>query len=708
MLTWVIALTLVAVPGLQAAVETGADPFGEPRLGICLNGDWLRHVGDDVDTLPADGWETVRVPEYAHNAATGSAWFRLDFQIPAALVGEGKRILLRFIRVRHYAKVFLNGKPCGENYGARAPFEVDVTDAARPGELNRVEVWVHHCGGAYAMPGKVVEDLETLKRLSTLEGYREQATIAEDVFLISRPQLHVSAVLVIPSVRQKRLDVRLTVTNDSVQAQDVTLNNAVLLEADEVLGIPSRQLELLPGQSQTVTIGTPWDEPRLWGYPPYGEPILYHLQTRLEDADGRQVDRLVTRFGFREIWTEPDRITFNGRELRVLGYWVPEGSGRTVWSLRMAAVQSAGCNAIHNHAEQREPAFYDVADEMGLLVWDANYCGGPLGTTGNLTDAPFPDVVAELERQYPLWAKAVANHPSVVILMMECLFNQEAAVRLGQTYRQADPTRLIHRGGGMVRPMDLAAYASNFAMDEEAPLSNIRSSYESRAKNLTTFEGHSVLLVNKEIWYKIDWQNPPTSEAIAEATTNAIDYLNEKGLPGFILYSQQAFRNRAPAVAPITWPSRSGEGQHPDDTRTGGHPWQMREFVNFRDHGSPAFHPTPTAGAMREAGGRYLGHQVPSAPTRRPEVLVTVTRDGRPVPDAYVYAVPVAGSVSAPSGMRTDGQGTAWFALRDPGTYRFTCWTGTDWGSVRLDAPLQPLDVGKGGVGPLLRVDLAL
>jgi hypothetical protein len=245
-------------------------------------------------------------------------------------------------------------------------------------------------------------------------------------------------------------------------------------------------------------------------------------------------------------------------------------------------------------------------------------------------------------------------------------------------------------------------------MDEEDPLGNIRSSYEGWAKNLTTFQGEPVPLINKEIWYKSDWQNPPSPEAVARATGDAIDYLNEQGLPGFILYSQQAFRSRPPVPQPVVWPSRSGEGQHAEDTRTGGHPWQMREFVNFHDAARPAVDPLPTAQAMREASRRYLGHEVPVSRTRRPEVIVTVARDGQPMPDAYVYAVPVSGSIGAPVGMRADSNGTAWFALRDPGTYRFTCWNGAELKSVELDAPLQPLDLDTGGFGPLLRAELPI
>jgi hypothetical protein len=686
-----------------AAGQSEGDPLADPRAQICLNGEWLRHVGDDVSSLPEAGWETVRVPEDPFSAAQGSAWFRLDFEVPERFGGPGRRLLLRFIRVRHYARVFVNGRECGGNCGARAPFEIDITQAARAGERNRLEVWVHHCGGAYAAPGKAIEDLETLKRLSTLQGYREPATIAEDVLPLSRPELYVSDVLVMPSVRGRKLSVRLTVTNQSGRDRTANLANRVFLGEREVLGLPPVPVTVEAGRTTSVEVDAPWESPQLWGYPPYGEPMLYHLATRLGDED-----RLVTRFGFREVWTEGDRMILNGRDLKVLGYWVPEGSGRSVRTLRTAAIQSAGCNAIHNHAEQREPSFYDVADEMGLLVWDADYCGGPLGTTANMSDAPFPEVLPELDRQYPLWAKTVANHPSVVLLMMECLYNEEAAVKLGEAYRSVDPTRLIHRGGGMVHPMDVAAYASNFEMNADDPFGNIHSTWETWGRSLRTFEGRPVPVVNKEIWYKVDWNHAPSPHAFARATADATDYLRAQRVPGSILYGQQAFRAMPPLQQASHWPSSSGEGQHPIDIRTGGLTWSPPDFVNFLDPERAATDPLPTSGAMWEAGARYLEHEVAVSATRRPEVIVTVTRGGRPVADAYVYAVPVRGVIAAPVGVRTDRAGTAWFALRDPGTYRFACRDGRRWQSVTLDAPVQPLDLSRGGVGGLLSCGIAL
>jgi hypothetical protein len=216
--------------------------------------------------------------------------------------------------------------------------------------------------------------------------------------------------------------------------------------------------------------------------------------------------------------------------------------------------------------------------------------------------------------------------------------------------------------------------------------------------------------MSKEIWYNS--RDPETNEytnvsqgKYAEATAEAIRYLASGKLAGFILYSQTGFRQyRKLMDAEIQWPSRSGESQNPTTSRTGGLRWSP-DFVNFSDPEKPAFEPLATAKAMRETASEY---QMPVAKYRRPEVIITVLKDGKPLADAYVYADRLRGAPSVPTGMRTDENGTAWFALREAGKYRFSVRDSEGWQSIELDAPLQPIDVERGGLGTIIHAELSL
>jgi hypothetical protein len=717
------ALAAAALAPAQTQTLPGAarTPSQEPRVCICLNGDWLRAPGGDGVRPPEAGWQTVRVPEFHADALSGAAWFRLDFEMPAELAHESGRVLLQFTRVRHYARVVLNGRTCGENFGCRAPFEVDVTDAVRPGRANRLEVWVHDCSGEYAMKGKSLgeADMETLKRLSTFTGYRDKATIAEDVCLLFRPAVYVSDVLVTPSVRKKTLQVRFAVRNETAGPVKVKVDNRVFGGAKQVLALPQAEVQLEPGEEKSAEVACPWSNPELWGFPPYGTPVLYHLETKAASAgQASRPDKLVTRFGFREIWTEGEKILFNGRPLRLLSYWQPEASGRTVWTLRMASVQAVGCNTIHNHAEQREPAFYDVADEMGLLVWDANFCGGPLGTSMTMDSrSPFPEVEAELTRQYPQWARTVANHPSAAVMMVGCLIDPRISMRLADVFRKMNPSPLLMANGQFVgQAFDLGAFCCKLSPMEEDMLAELRRNYgwtkEGCGKRP---DGSMAPIVLSECWYDVWHQDEKTGKGVgadpaktAEATSQALALLAPTSVSGLNLYSQVCYQKADGRKVQIPWPSRSGRGQHATSMATGGPTYGQPEYVNLADAGRPAFAPTPAGRALAKGAKAFWGHEMTVAKTRRPEILVTVTRGRQPAANEYVYVLPAGATPANCQAMRTDVNGTAWFELGEAGVYRVFCRQSGGWKMIEVKADRQPLDLRKGGIGPLQRVSLSL
>lgn len=683
----------------------------DERVSLCLNGDWLRCPGDE-NQIPETGWKVVRVPEAPETVLEGAAWFRMDFEFPSTFKSEDKMVYIRFNRVRHYARVFLNGHNCGENFGGRAPFELNVTKYMKPDQSNRLEVWVHNCSEKYAMPGKVVNDEETLKRLSTAFGYYKTATIASDVYLEIRPVCHVSQVNCRTSVQNKSLSLNFELCNQDLSGKYLTLKNDVFLGGKKVLELPDQVVSMPAGSMRQLDISASWNDPELWGFPPYGKPTLYHLETKLINPEGKIIDRLVTRFGFKEIWTHDGSIILNGKPIRILGYWQPEGSGRQLWTMRMAATQWLGCNAIHSHMEQEEAEFYDVADELGLLVWDANFCGGPLGTTQNMSDKPFPEVEAELGRQYQLWTQSLQNHPSVSVLFVSCLFNHDASINLGQILNNNQKEYLLHLSYDNSGKLDLMSYSSYFSMHSKDPLVDIRDSYHNAMENLVKPSGIKVPLVNQEVWYNFrtseegEWKYT-SEEKIAKATGEAINFYADFKIAGFILYNQEGFETFDEwQNGKLSWPSRSGEGQHSSVSKTAGHDGWPLEYINIHDEKQPVFKPSPTGNVMHQVSSRFTGNKPNIAKKRRPEVLVSIVKNNKPVNNAYVWFKPVDGVKGTMKGMRTDNNGIAWCELRDPGRYQFSCKVGESRKVIEMNAPLQALDLDKGGFDYLLRLKI--
>ncbi|MFH1567268.1 MAG: hypothetical protein ABIL09_04650, partial [Gemmatimonadota bacterium] len=88
---------------------------------------------------------------------------------------------------------------------------------------------------------------------------------------------------------------------------------------------------------------------------------------------------------------------------------------------------------------------------------------------------------------------------------------------------------------------------------------------------------------------------------------------------------------------------------------------------------------------------------------RVPEVLVRVTRAGRAVPGALVFAEAEERQGMRPWGVRADGAGTSWFVLPEPGRYRFTC----DGAAAQVEAREHPVGAPP-GYGHVQRVKLEL
>src|SRR5690348_9573831 len=127
----IFALLLVALPSTaRAASKPNEQALYQdgPEGRYLLDGDWLFRK-DDADqgvkqrwmrSASAAGWSKVKVPNVwnvgdASNAsmAGGVGWYRKDFELPSA--DSALAWAFRFESVNYRARVWLNGKPIGEN-----------------------------------------------------------------------------------------------------------------------------------------------------------------------------------------------------------------------------------------------------------------------------------------------------------------------------------------------------------------------------------------------------------------------------------------------------------------------------------------------------------------------------------------------------------------------------------------------------------------
>ncbi len=126
-----IRLLLMLVLAMSLIAPTGASPAGgeepAPEVSLDLSGTWRFSTGDDPawrdPAFDDSAWDTAQVPDTSLNQGfdnyDGYAWFRLDFDIPAA--AEGQNLIAAMGFIDDADEVYLNGVLIGRSGQVDSP-----------------------------------------------------------------------------------------------------------------------------------------------------------------------------------------------------------------------------------------------------------------------------------------------------------------------------------------------------------------------------------------------------------------------------------------------------------------------------------------------------------------------------------------------------------------------------------------------------------
>lgn len=309
------------------------------------------------------------------------AWMRKTITVPAEW--KDKVIKLHFEAVAGFSEVYVNNQKVAENFDIFLPFEADITHIATPGQTIEVRVGVRS--------QSLFEDNSTIGRRIIAAGSMWGSHISgiwQDVFLVALPKIHVDNIFVKPLVSDKKLQLDVTIRNNSTKKEVVNIEGSVrewLNRAgnevnsapvpnwelgQEALSISDNKLTLDAGQTLKHTISIPVADHQLNFWTP-DTPNLYGLVLKVSNKK-EIVDAKYERFGWREWTIRGTRQYLNGTPFELRGdSWhfmgVPQMTRRYAWAW-FTAIKDANGNAVRPHA-QIYPRFYlDVADEMGICV----------------------------------------------------------------------------------------------------------------------------------------------------------------------------------------------------------------------------------------------------------------------------------------------------------------------------------------------------
>ncbi len=213
----------------------------------------------------------------------------------------------------------------------------------------------------------------------------------------------------------------------------------------------SLQPHLQPARTGSVRLSTNVPQVEAWTAE---TPRLYRLEVTLRRPDGSVADSTTVGVGFRSVEIRGTDLLINGRRVYIRGvnrHDFDQYTGRVVSREAMradlVAMKRHGFNAVRTSHYPNDPAFLDLADELGLYIVDE----------ADIESHAFQSTLCDDPRYLGQWVARVSrmvlrdrNHPSIIAWSLgnESGYgaNHEAAAAW---VRRNEPTRPLHYEGAI-------------------------------------------------------------------------------------------------------------------------------------------------------------------------------------------------------------------------------------------------------------------
>lgn len=349
--------------------------FGDAQK---INDQWKFLLQDNQDfqkaTYDDSKWQTVALPhdwsikgQLSPTLASatgflpgGIAWYRKTMDIPSAKKGE--KVFLYFEGVYNRSEVFVNGKSVGIRPNGYLSFAFDATPFVKYGEKNTIAVRVDHSKSADS-------------RWYTGSG------IYRDVWVVYANPVHIAqwGVYAYPEVSKNKgiLNVEVDVENGSAAKTSLTVVNELIANDGKTVAKSTNKVVIAANQSGKIATKINVTNPKLWDLE---HPNLYSLKTTVL-KEGKVIDHSVTPTGFRNFTFDANKgFALNGKWMKIKGVCLHHDAGvlgsavpREVLEGRLKTLKEIGVNAVRTSHNPQTPDFYELCDELGLLVLNEAY-----------------------------------------------------------------------------------------------------------------------------------------------------------------------------------------------------------------------------------------------------------------------------------------------------------------------------------------------
>lgn len=370
----------------------------------------------------------------------GIGWYRKNFFLKPDECNN--KIFIDFEAVYMNSEVWVNGHYLGKRPYGYISFSYDITKYVNPGKNNiavRVDNslepsarWYHGCG-IYGNVFLSFVSENHFKKWSTFIAVKESNK--------DKAVLSISSGFSVSSLKKLFVEY---IIKDS--------------DGTEIYSTGKRFLNGEQFEIDDIVLYNP----HLWNI---DSPVLYTLVAKLIEDD-KTVDCIEEKFGIRSVkWDGATGFWLNGRNVKIRGVCEhleggPVGAAWTEnlmrWKIKL--LKDMGCNAIRTAHNPQLPKFYDLCDEMGMLVLDEIFDGWKKKAKEDYGKQAFKEW---WEKDLMDFIQRDRNHPSVIAYSVGNETGGEIAKQMVAVCHEEDPTRLVTSGHSASEYMDILGVNGN-------------------------------------------------------------------------------------------------------------------------------------------------------------------------------------------------------------------------------------------------------
>ncbi len=437
---------------------------------LSLNGLWKFKWSENPDASPKDfytekfndsKWDSLKVPGNWEMQGYGDPVFRNVSQpfhanppfiphdynpvgsyrrtvmIPPAW--KEKEVFLRLEAATSASFIWVNGQEVGFNEGANEPAEYDVTKYLKPGK-NLIAVNVYkYSAGTY------LED----------QDFWRLAGIFRDVYLFATPKVHLRDFYVTTDLDKDYRDATITIAADianySTPNQSGYSVRGTLFDSNHqpvIQNMVSKPVKVDSQKTQTVNISSAITNPAKWSSE---KPNLYHLTLELINTEGKTIEILSSRIGFKKVEVKHQALYVNGVPVKLNGtnshMQHPDlGHAMDIETIikDFTLMKQFNINCVRTCHYPPTIDYLNLADEMGMFIVDET--GDESHATEYVSERPeWRDAYVDRVQGMVLRDR---NHPSIIFWSA----GNESGIgnnicEVIKEGKRLDPTRIFMYGG---------------------------------------------------------------------------------------------------------------------------------------------------------------------------------------------------------------------------------------------------------------------